>query len=109
MKLTTEIEWHNLLENPDDLPEDGEECMLAVFDKLEKNVGFYYYDSCIFRQKYNDFYIGDRWDEVPRFSTSEPPWNMRWKVIAWSKHPCFDGVRAALLKKCLEKEGTKND
>jgi len=52
------IEWHDLQENPDDLPDDNERLIIAKYNKLESFISFNDYDItygeyiCLNRKSY---------------------------------------------------------
>ena len=106
MKLTMEIEWHNLLENPDDLPKDGMDIIVAICknDRIKLNLSnFLDYG---YSKESKLFYYYNEYDDHEYYSDDE---RFVGKVVAWAELPTFHGMETALNKWLLGKEAAKND
>lgn len=102
MKLTTTIEWHNLLDDPEDLPSEHETLYVAFLkdNKIwiegigeeycyNRKLGLFYYTDESLHNIYNDD------EELQNYG----------QIVAWAeKSPIFDAMENALTKEILGKD-----
>lgn len=104
--IITMIEWHNLLENPDDLPEDDDLLYLAFFDDRYNRI--YLDDENWKYDKEGDLFVQVKFDDFNQYYDKERLVQDYGQLIAWAKHPDLDVIEAKLNEKILGKEATKN-
>lgn len=96
--LTAITEWHNLINNPVDLPNENDSCMLAFLKDGSVNIdcgGLYHYSDtkCL-------FYIDD--DEYGRLYCDEEFSQNCGRIVAWAIPPAFEKMEPALNKWLLK-------
>lgn len=105
MKLTMEIEWHNLLENPDDLPKSDELCLVAF---LKNGKLCFEFDPWCYIEEEKCFYHDDYTCGHIRYYSDELL-DACGQIVAWACWPSHSDTIIALSKEILGKEAAKND
>ena len=102
MELTTTIKWHNLLENPDDLPTDDDLLYLAFFDDRYNRI--YLDDDDWKYDKEEDLFVLVKYDDFNQYYDKKRLVQDYGKLAAWAKRPNYDYMQAVLNKEILGKE-----
>lgn len=103
--LTTVTEWHNLINNPVDLPNENDSCMIALLKDDSVSIdshGLYGYSDTKM-----SFYTDD--DEYGRLYCDEKFLKHYGQIVAWAISPAFEKMETELNKWLLSKEDVKND
>ncbi len=103
--FTTITEWHNLINNPVDLPNENDLCVVAFLKDGSVSIdshGLYGYSDAKI-----SFYTDD--DEYGRLYCDEEYSNHYGRIVAWAIPPAFEKMETVLNKWLLGKEDTKND